>query len=113
MSNTSEWTAEHESFFTSYLIAHRIFGYLFVNRLIKEPKTGEAQAAYLSEFAGFVREVSKNIKQNDKLDYVSKYGLDGIISAIEFDISVRGNEWELRSLAEDTIKRLKVMGETI
>lgn len=109
MSKSSEnVNNKYESFLASYFIAYRIFGYLSVNQLIREPETADAEGAYVCEFAGLVREVSKNLTiKGGILAYHGQFGLDGIINALEFDLKVRGNEWELKPLAEDALKKLK------
>lgn len=113
MSNPTEWTEKHYSFLTSHLIAHRLFGYLFVNSLIKEPKNVEAESAYLCEFAGLIREVTSNIGMNNQLDYEGKYGFDGIVSAIEYDLHHRGKEWEWKEIAQEVARMLRESGHKI
>lgn len=113
MDNTpSSKDIEYEAFLASYFIAHRIFGYLFANRLIKEPKSVEAEAAYLCEIAGLIRQTGKETKIKEGIyAYKMQFGVNGITDALELDIKVRGSEWEMLPLANKALEMMRSFEE--
>ena len=94
----------------SHMIAARIFGYLWVNDLLKIPK-GSAEElltvekAFMAEFSGMTREILKDGNEVMQLDeFGSKFGLDSILAGLEMEIQLRGSEWEYFKEASELIK---------
>jgi hypothetical protein len=95
---------------TSYLIAARIFGFLWVNGYLKK-RWGTNELAFekylTAEFAGMAREILRDGKPMSLLEFESKYGLSGVECGIETDLEARGYEWEKRQAAIALLKEVE------
>jgi hypothetical protein len=95
---------------TSYLIAARIFGFLWANDLLKKRwgTDGLAFEKYLmAEFAGMTREILREGKPMGLFEFEARYGLTGVEAGIEMDLEARGYEWEKRQVALELLQEIK------
>lgn len=96
----------------SYLIAEKLFGYLWANGAIKKTNLGMTEEQFeqhiVAELARQVREIfHESSKESYLKEYDSNYGLEPIAAAVQWDIEGRGQSWPYFHEAGNLLARIQ------